>query len=330
MHTGARAHQRHRHGCAQGLEPTPHTLQQRVQVTELGHRFALGSVAHPLGIAVALAFVQAVDEQAWMLDHTFALRALRTLVVIEPAPQFARGQRLRVQAAEHSARVLAVGARQRHEYARGRPARHARIAYRLQQGFGQSTEQHQASLDPAHVARALACRVALGQSMGVDQFAQQQRFLDGHERARARACEQLCQRLTDGAAPALHQRGVAAQSSQRGHAPVAVDEHQAKVRGLAGSNALHQLTVGLGRIGQAPHGLRIADARGREAQLQAVQIDLHGLRTTEPSTVCCKLRCQGDCPCGAPRSSTGATCHASRLRRGKLRRTTLWHSRLHQ
>jgi hypothetical protein len=111
--------------------------------------------------------------------------------------------------------------------------------------------------------------------MGVDQLAQQQRFLDGHERARTRACEHLRQRLTDRAAPALHLRGVAAQSPQRGHAPVAVDEHQANVRGLAGGNALHQLTVGLDRIGQALHGRRIADARGGEAQLQAVQIELH-------------------------------------------------------
>ena len=56
---------------------------------------------------------------------------------------------------------------------------------------------------------------------------------------------------------------------------VAVDEYQARVRGLAGGNALHQLTVRLDRIGQALHSRRIADARGGEAQLQAVQIELH-------------------------------------------------------
>jgi hypothetical protein len=111
--------------------------------------------------------------------------------------------------------------------------------------------------------------------MRVDQLAQQHCFLDRSERSRARAREHLGQRLAHRAAPALHLRRVAPESPQRGHTPVAVDENRANVRGLAGGNALHQLTVLLDRIGQALHGRRIADARGGEAQLQAVQIELH-------------------------------------------------------
>ena len=245
-------------------------------MAELAHHLALGPLAQALGIALALAFVQAVYEQPRVPDHAFALGVRRALVVLEPRAQLARGQSLLLQAGQQTAGVFAVGARQRHEHARGRPARHARLAYRLQQLLGQSAQQHQAPLDPADVARALVRRFALRQTVGVDQLAQQHRLLDGDERARARACQHLCQRLADRAAPALHGRCVATQSPQRSHASVAVDEDQAEVLGLPDGHAFHQLTVLLDRIGQSLHRRRIRDAHGREAQIQAMQVQLHG------------------------------------------------------
>ena len=91
MHTTTRARQRPRHGVAQRREPSAHALQQRPQVTQLAHDVAFGSLAQTLGVAIAFPLLQAVDEQARMLDHALALRMLRALVVQEPAAQLARG-----------------------------------------------------------------------------------------------------------------------------------------------------------------------------------------------------------------------------------------------
>ena len=223
-------------------------------MAKIAHHLALGPLAQLLRIAIERALVQAVDEQAWMLDHAFALLTLRALVVVEPGAQLARAQHVRVQAREQPVRVIAVGARQRSEDARGRPTRHARASHRLQQGLRQCAEQHQAPLHPAYVACALMGRVTPLQTMGIDQFAQQQRLLDGRELARTRACEHLCQRLVHRAAPALNLRRVATQPRERGHAPVAVNEHQASVFGIARGNAFHQLPALLDRVGQPLHG----------------------------------------------------------------------------
>lgn len=169
-----------------------------------------------------------------------------------------------------------VGARQRREDARGRPTRYLRHAHRLHQRFRQFAQQRQTSAHPTGVARALLGRLALAQPMAVDQLAQHQRLLDRGERARHRARQHLCQRLAHRAIPALHQRRIAPQPRERVHAPIAVDEHQCATPGLLRSNACHQLPIRVYRIGQPLHGARIHDAHGREAQLQAVQVDRLG------------------------------------------------------
>jgi DNA-binding response OmpR family regulator len=80
VHAAARARHRHRHGRARRFEPAPHTLEQRVQVAELRRRFAFGSVAQPLGIAAALAFVQArLGRRAFDLLAVLAVEPERTL-----------------------------------------------------------------------------------------------------------------------------------------------------------------------------------------------------------------------------------------------------------
>ena len=170
--------------------------------------------------------------------------------------------------------MRAVGARQRRQNARCRPARHLRTAHRLHQLLGQRIEQHQAPLHPAHITGALACRLALAQPMGVDQFTQQQRFLDGVKGARARLDQYLGDRLANRAWPALHQGGVCTHPLKRAHAPVAIDEHQGAALRSARSNARHQLSAFVYRLGQMPHRCHIGDARACEAQIQAMQIDL--------------------------------------------------------
>jgi hypothetical protein len=66
-------------------------------VAELTRQLALGPASQALRIALTIALVQAVDEQARVLDHAFALRVLSALVMVEPGAQLARGQPLRVQ-----------------------------------------------------------------------------------------------------------------------------------------------------------------------------------------------------------------------------------------
>ena len=185
VYAPTRKHQRCGCGQLSLCQPAAHAFEQGLQVTQLVAEFALGAFAQRLGAALAMAFLQAFDEQPGMFDHASALAALGALVVLEPGAELPGGQGVGVQAAQQCAGVLAVGARQRRHNARCRPARDARTAHRLHQLLGQRAQQHQTALHPAHVARAQASGLALRQPMRVDEFAQQQRLLDGGKRARA-------------------------------------------------------------------------------------------------------------------------------------------------
>ena len=184
VHAPTRKHQRRSYGQFSLCKPAAHALQERLQMAQLVAELALGALAQRLGAANALTFLQALDEQSGVFDHARALAALGALVVLKPGLELPGGQGVGVQACQQCACMLAVGARQRRQNARGRPARDARTAHRLHQLLWQPTEQHQAPLYLAHVARALARGLALRQPMAVNEFAQQQSFLDGSKRAR--------------------------------------------------------------------------------------------------------------------------------------------------
>ena len=87
--------------------------------------------------------------------------------------QFPAGQVARTQRIEQLRRVLGVGARQRGEHPCGRPGGHRAFAHRREQRVGQRAEESQPSTDPAHIATTAARDLALGESLTVDQFAQQ-------------------------------------------------------------------------------------------------------------------------------------------------------------
>lgn len=257
------------------FESSVHPAQHSVQVAQISGQFALGPARQQPRGMLAIAFLQAVDEQTRVLGHVFALCALGAPVMREPGMEVARGQPIGMYAVQQGAGMGRVGARQRCEDARGRPARYLRRAHRLQQVLGQCTQQHQTPADPAHIAPTLLGRLALAQSVGVDQLAQQQRFLDRGERARHRVRQHLCQRLVQRATPTLHQRRVAPQARQRLYAPITIDQHQRGAAGLGRGNARHQLPILVNRVGQPLHRPRVHDAHAGKAQLQAVQIDLH-------------------------------------------------------
>ena len=208
VYAPTRKHQRCGGGPLSLCKPAAHALKQGLQVTQLVCELALGALAQRLCGALMLALNQALDEQSGVFDHANALGVRCALVVLEPGVELPGGQGVGVQTGQQCAGVLAVGARQRRQNARGRPARDARTAHRLHQLLGQRAQQHQAALHPAHVARALQCGLALRESMRVDEFAQQQRLLYGIKYTRQRIRQHLSQRSPHRAVPALHQCSV--------------------------------------------------------------------------------------------------------------------------
>ena len=153
--------------------------------------------------------------------------ARAALVMLEPAGA-ARAWTAASRAAPPAvaAACSAVGARQRRQHAGGRPGRQRALAHRAEQGIGQRAQQLQAPADPTHIAPAAPRHLVLAQPLALDQLAQQQRFLDGGQRARLGARQHPEQRLGQIARPALDAGGVAPQSAQRSDAPIAVDQHQ--------------------------------------------------------------------------------------------------------
>ena len=94
-----------------------------------------------------------------------------------------------------------------------------------------------------------------------------------------RARQHPQQRIGQLAGPLLDAGGVAAETTQRGDAPIAVDQHQRFRRrtGTAGRrhhDAGHDLAAPLDRLGDPRHRPRFHQAAGGEAQVQAVQVKL--------------------------------------------------------
>lgn len=144
--------------------------------------------------------------------------------------------------------MVGVGARQRRDDAAGGPGREAAGAHRVEQRIGHRHGELQSTLHPAHVAPGPPGHFALRELQSIHQLAQQQGFLDRHERPRLRLRQDVEQPLRKIADPLLNVRGIAPESAQRGDSPVAIDDHQPI--GIGHYDARHQLSALLDRPGQ--------------------------------------------------------------------------------
>ena len=164
-----------------------------------------------------------------MGDQVIARRVRADPVMLEPAPQLARGERRGLQRDEQLRGVSGVGARQRRQHPGGRPCGDGAAAHGGEQRIRQTAQQLQAAADPADVAPAAAGDFVLAEPLAVHQFAQQQRFFEHRQRAPLGACHHLQQGLRELTRPRLDAGGIASQAAQRRHTPIAVDQHQAFV-----------------------------------------------------------------------------------------------------
>ena len=117
----------------------------------------------------------------------------------------------------------------------------------------------------------------LRQALTLHQLTQQQGFLNAGERAVLRARQHPQYRLGQVARPLLDAGGVAAEPTQRGDAPITVDQHprvstRAGTTGNRHHDAGHDLATPLDGLGDPRHRLRLHQAAAGKAQVQAVQI----------------------------------------------------------
>ena len=123
----------------------------------------------------------------------------------------------------------------------------------------------------------------LRQTQALHQLAYQQGFFDARQRTILRARQQTKQRIGHVARPSLDAGDVATEVTQRGDAPISVDQYQpfpARRAGTAGNrhdNAWNDLAAALDRMGDPRHGARFHQAAAGKAQLQAVQVKLQAL-----------------------------------------------------
>jgi hypothetical protein len=140
----------------------------------------------------------------------------------------------------------------------------------------------QAPADPTHVTPAAARQIVLRQTHALHQLLHQQGFFDACQRAILRSRQQAKQRLGHVARPSLDAGGVATDATQRGDAPISVDQHQpfAARAGAAGNShhdARNNLTAALDRMGDLRHGARFHQAATGKPQFQTMQIEFQVL-----------------------------------------------------
>ena len=262
----------HRHAILQACE-------RRLEAAQIGGAFAFGSGAQSFSGAPFVGRPPGVEKQTGIVEHALAHWSRGPLVVFEPAPQLAGGQWHHGQHRQEAIGVLGIGARQRRHDPVGRPARQLAGADRRQRRIGQCRQQSQAPADPAHVAPAAARQVVLRQALTLHQLTQQQGFLDAGEPAILCPRQHAQQRFGQVARPLLNPGGVAAEPTQRGDAPIAVDQHswvsaRAGTTGNRHHDAGDDLATTLDGLGDPRHRLRLHETAAGKAQVQAVQVKI--------------------------------------------------------
>jgi hypothetical protein len=253
-------------------------------VPQIDLAFAFGAGAQTLADALLSTFLQGLDEQLRVADQTFARRAARPLVMLEPAAQLTGGQRRAGQRLQQSIGMLGVGARQRGHHAGGRPARQPAIAHRDKSRLRQRRKQLQAPRHPAGITPAAAGYLVLRLPQPLNQLAHQQRLFDRREGPALAAGQHAEQGFGQVTPPTLDARRVAAEPAQGGYASIAVDQHQTLAplpgvdRRIGHRNARHYLAAALDGTRDPRHRARLHQAGTGKAQLQAVQIKIQARR----------------------------------------------------
>lgn len=193
--------------------------------------------------------------------------------MLKPGVHLAGGQRGRRQCRKQLGRLRGVGARQRGQHPRRRPGGDRALAHGRKDAVGQPADEFQPSADPTHIATTTPRYLALGQPLAAYEFLQQQRFFHGREGASAGLREDRQQGLGEFAVPGGHPGGVAPQSAQCLHAPVAIDQDQPLAVGIHDGDAGNELTALFDGAGQCFNGAGFDQSRGSEPQFKTVQIN---------------------------------------------------------
>ncbi len=270
---------RHRFGQhfgRQARQTLAQPLDQREQLPDIGRDLAFRTLRETVVGMLLLLRAQALDEQAWLSHHALAGGSRAGLVMLEPGLQFARGQRRCRQRREQLARLRAVGARQRGQNSRCRPGGDRALAHGGEDAVGQATDEFQTAADPTHITTAAPRHLALGQALAMHEFLQQQRFFERHKGTSAGLREDRQQGLGEFAIPGDHLRGVAPESMQGLDTSVAIDQDQSLAVGVRNGDAGDELSALFDRTSQRFNGAGFDQARIRETQFKAVQIDFGG------------------------------------------------------
>lgn len=238
-------------GWGQTGEPPTHVSQETFQATQIGQSLPFRTGRQIRIDTLLFPRLDRLDEPPRVGDQPLPQGSLRGLVMVKPALQFPGGQWTGLQSSEQLLGVPGVGARQRGKDAAGGPRRDPAGTDRVEQRIGHRHDQLQSTLYPADIASGASGDFTLRELQSIHQLAQQQGFLDRHERARLRLCQDVEQSLGEIADPLLNVRGIAPESAKCGDAPVAVDDDQPI--SIGHHDARHQLPALLDRPGQPLH-----------------------------------------------------------------------------
>jgi hypothetical protein len=132
-----------RHGVDQDLRQGQQRGQALAQPSDqgfdppqVGRTGTFRTIAQLFAALHGITFLQRLQQQAGMADHSFTGRMAGRLVVLEPLAQLARRQPLSCQRLQQTLGMPGVGARQRRQDATGRPARQLTGTHRGQHAIG--------------------------------------------------------------------------------------------------------------------------------------------------------------------------------------------------
>ncbi len=221
---------------------------------------------------VLLATVQRLEKQFGVLHQALALDLGGFFILfIQPLERTGR-QRLLLDVLEQRTGVVAVGARQWRQDARGRPDRDPPLTDLFEQILGQGLDQTRTPAHPTDIAPDPPGDRLPGMARG--ELLDQRRLLDRLPSPIRPARQTPEQRLIDGTRPHVRPDQVSTQVLQRLQAPVAVDQHPAlRIVRIGDDHHRRELTVLFDGRDQPSESSRIAQAQRREAWNQGMQVE---------------------------------------------------------
>src|SRR5262245_6907417 len=100
-----------------------HAADQLIDPPQVGLALAFGAVAQALARLLLGTLIDRLQKQAGMIDHPLANAASGLLIVLEPLTQLSSREPRLLLGPQQAIGMRSVGARQRRNHPRGRPAR---------------------------------------------------------------------------------------------------------------------------------------------------------------------------------------------------------------